>query len=285
MRSFYLCLVLSLVGVCALFASAPVFADTILFQDGFETESVVSTGAPGTTTSAFPGAPTIGNGWYSINHSGSANQQNSDVQVTNWGTPGPKTGNNYLRLVRDITSGNSSYNEAEADIGRQTTVGDIVRCEADVYIPIFAGNNIFQFYGFDYGGSVEKDNFNFTVHSDGTIWNVARTAVATGLTATAGMWQHWMVDFHVASGATTTVDLTVGGSTVTGLLTKNAVNSSGYLQRVVFDNGFASTQDYQSDVDNVKVTLNPSSVPEPSSVVLIGTGLLGLLAYAWRKRK
>ena len=28
-----------------------------------------------------------------------------------------------------------------------------------------------------------------------------------------------------------------------------------------------------------------TTVPEPSVIVLLATGLLGLLAYAWRKRK
>ena len=35
--------------------------------------------------------------------------------------------------------------------------------------------------------------------------------------------------------------------------------------------------------DNVRLTY--SSVPEPGTIVLLVTGLLGLLAYAWRKRK
>jgi hypothetical protein len=36
-------------------------------------------------------------------------------------------------------------------------------------------------------------------------------------------------------------------------------------------------------LDNVR--LSDSTVPEPGTIVLLGTGLLGLLAYAWRKRK
>lgn len=34
-------------------------------------------------------------------------------------------------------------------------------------------------------------------------------------------------------------------------------------------------------IDNVHL----SAIPEPATIVLFGTGLLGLLAYAWRKRK
>ena len=33
------------------------------------------------------------------------------------------------------------------------------------------------------------------------------------------------------------------------------------------------------------VVLEPQPTPEPSTMVLVATGLLGLLAYAWRKRK
>jgi hypothetical protein len=36
-------------------------------------------------------------------------------------------------------------------------------------------------------------------------------------------------------------------------------------------------------VDNVRVTSTP--VPEPGTIALLATGLLGLLAYAWRKKK
>jgi hypothetical protein len=32
------------------------------------------------------------------------------------------------------------------------------------------------------------------------------------------------------------------------------------------------------------LVLQPSPVPEPSTIVLVTTGLVGLLAYAWRRR-
>ncbi len=39
----------------------------------------------------------------------------------------------------------------------------------------------------------------------------------------------------------------------------------------------------QGDFDNAALSYTP--IPEPSSLVLTGMGLLGLFAYAWRKRK
>jgi len=42
---------------------------------------------------------------------------------------------------------------------------------------------------------------------------------------------------------------------------------------------------YGAVIDNVRVTAEAVSVPEPSTLVLLAAGMIGLLAYAWRKRK
>jgi hypothetical protein len=47
---------------------------------------------------------------------------------------------------------------------------------------------------------------------------------------------------------------------------------------------FAPHEDTTAD-GAYKPFITVTTVPEPSALVLIGTGLLGLLAYAWRKRK
>ncbi len=36
--------------------------------------------------------------------------------------------------------------------------------------------------------------------------------------------------------------------------------------------------------DDLSFNGDPATVPEPSSVALLGIGAVGLLAYAWRKR-
>ena len=48
-------------------------------------------------------------------------------------------------------------------------------------------------------------------------------------------------------------------------------------------NGLANTDQYY--VDNLVVATGTFPTPEPASAVLLVTALVGLLAYAWRKRR
>jgi hypothetical protein len=84
-----------------------------------------------------------------------------------------------------------------------------------------------------------------------------------------------------------------------GLLTDNATFSVDYSTSAPVFLGVAST-DVSWKIDHVDfnvvsttncqpifstVTFGTQNVPEPSTIILLGMGLLGLLAYAWRKRK
>jgi hypothetical protein len=47
----------------------------------------------------------------------------------------------------------------------------------------------------------------------------------------------------------------------------------------------SSNGDVTQFIDNVSLTNDPATAPEPSSIGLLGTGLIGVLGYSWRRRK
>jgi hypothetical protein len=110
-----------------------------------------------------------------------------------------------------------------------------------------------------------------------------------------GLWHHiaWTYDASAAGGTSTLYQDGVQVTQDTGLgLPSGLGSSTGDIHLAMFAGGYHGN----IDIDFIKLSntaLTPSqfqssvpdAVPEPSGLLLIGTGLLGLLAYAWRKRR
>jgi len=108
--------------------------------------------------------------------------------------------------------------------------------------------------------------------------------------ATSDNWAAWTTigvptpaagDFYDIVRQSTSVDLYVNGA-LKAHATTNLPNAVVPLPLQMYAYGASSSQGF----DSVKVSEGVViSTPEPSTLVLLGIGLLSLLAYAWRKRK
>ncbi|MBN1394255.1 MAG: PEP-CTERM sorting domain-containing protein [Pirellulales bacterium] len=108
-------------------------------------------------------------------------------------------------------------------------------------------------------------SFELRVTLDGTHSFVSTQASAELLWLKNGTW--------------TPIDLNGAGEGTNATWTWDADGSNylGFYEYVGVD--------YLSKFDNLAVYTGPNGVPEPSTIALLATGLIGLLAYAWRKRK
>lgn len=100
------------------------------------------------------------------------------------------------------------------------------------------------------------------------------------------LFQVWVNDSRHYANAT---KLVTGASTVT--LDTNTTDATGGVGQYVTGTFTASGNSQSITLDkNVAIylcgfQLRTITIPEPSTVMLLATGLVGLLAYGWRKRK
>jgi hypothetical protein len=98
------------------------------------------------------------------------------------------------------------------------------------------------------------------MYNDGS-WHTELTFPVDMLGAATPVWEHHTFTYTVTDGSPML----------------SAIREAFSLENVAVEGGAPSR------VDNISFTL--TQVPEPGTVMLLTTGLLGLLAYAWRKRK
>jgi hypothetical protein len=241
----------SLAVAMVLFLSTSAFA-TVLFEDGFE----------GVTPPAIGPAPTAPSGDWQFNlGSGEAMSLTGALG----GCPGAATGSNYLGVLQ---GGGAVWSTANAGFPLQSNPADLVRFEAD----IFGGGAAKPYIAILPTQNASNNELNYVLLSyNGVVY----VPGGSSLSWATGSWHHVTMDYHPTAS---TFDLTIDSQpTQKGI----AMGAAGSVAGFELSN--AATNAY-ADYDNVKVTLI-AGVPEPTSIVLLVSGLAGLVAYAWRKRK
>lgn len=267
---------LLVLGVVVLSVSAPASANvvnmstlggpTTLFYDNFEgLANAVSHGPYPDTSGDYNPVTTVGT--WAIGEGSPENIQVTDSIASP--DPGTLQGKNYLRIHRATDAGGDN-GQATGIFATQSTTGDHIRVEEMVNISSAA--QITPFYLTMFGSS---SRYAIGLFANG---NAANGSIdyyapdgnvnASGLSFTAGTWQKWQVDYNIGDA---NMLFSIGGGTPVSL----AVHSPGDLLNVGFNRGA---------IGSGEVYVDEAPVPEPASIVLLLTGLIGLLAYAWRKR-
>jgi hypothetical protein len=244
------------VAVCV---STPAFA-TILFSDNFEA------GASGDPL----GTAVVG-AW-ALSGTTPENSLRLAWPTAGGGLPAVVSGTMYGATIRGKAAVDSAtYSYADAQFASQGSASTLVRFEADIW-----GQN---------SGATAAD-LNLAFLSGGTALNsvqisgtstggvVSVGGVATGLTWGIGEWHHVTMDYRPS---TSTFSLGIDAQTLTGLAmtAPSAVDAVRLVET-------SAGQDRWSVFDNVSIS---TVVPEPSSIMLLVSALMGLVAYAWKIRR
>jgi hypothetical protein len=124
----------------------------------------------------------------------------------------------------------------------------------------------------------------------------------TTTTIAAGSWAHLAATYDGATAKAYLNGTLVGSATATGLLQSSISGASGTNFGTIDNGAGGDARQYRGYIDEIRISdevllpgdgsgigclaWNASLVtPEPSAVALLVTGMIGLLAYAWKKRR
>jgi hypothetical protein len=201
------------------------------------------------------------------------------VQYVGSGVAPDSSGNTYWNVI-DGTGLWSKNNLNASNGSTQTTVGVALSCRALGYIG-YAGNDLQHEVavahngekgpaGIQITGLIPTSSYDVYLFTGGwaanyTFGGTTKTAAGGGgaIPSQAGVPGDWVENTHYVkfSGLT-------GSSTISGTFWGDGTNTYGELAGM-----------------QIVGTFNVMPTPEPGTIVLLGIGLFGLLAYAWRRRK
>lgn len=251
------------VAIGSLFCIASVAtADTLLFQDNFEGQTL------GASLTAC--IPPIGDSYLNL----PGNSASAIGNVTTFAAPGATNSGKFAG--QSGVSGGVEDDFKITDASRVAATGKVATFAFNLFVPAFASNSHLALLVHGLAADSGDNAINVQLWGDGTISHYDGSA---GLNYVTGGYalDTWVPVNIVADFGAKTYHATVGTTTWSAGF-RNDYGNPNYFQYLAINDGATGQPFY---VDNVSISV----VPEPSMVALSVSGLIGLLAYAWRKRK
>jgi hypothetical protein len=242
-------------------------SNTVLFADNFEGAPAVSHSAAPDYSGAYDPVATTGT-WSILDFAGPEGEYSPCIQVTDYGVPGTANGNNYLRIHRGDSS---TGGDATAQYATQATTGDHIRASFMAYFPSYDTYAVMKWRGNTGPGDMQRAGAR--AGANGVVEDL--NGAATALTYALNQWQEWSFDYVIGAG---TYTMSVGGVS-SGPISNSTRGGPGNLANLgIWNGGEAYSQFYIDGIGTIPA-------PEPSTLISLLTGMVGLLCYAWRRRK